>query len=87
MAWLLIAVGAEGVAETEGKPWIRPATEEEIQAFIAEREGESKTPFDLSSFLIDSTGRPYFVMAIDSEHAPLYVTEKVKCHSRAVRIA
>ncbi len=26
-------LGAEGVAETEGQPWVRPATEEEVAEF------------------------------------------------------
>jgi hypothetical protein len=87
MAWLTIAVGAEGVSETEGKPWIRPATEEERKAFIEERRGNSPEQFDLGSFLIDHNGRPYFLMSVDEENAPIYVVEKVKCHCRVVRVA
>lgn len=90
MAWLTIAVGAEGVSETEGRPWIRPATDKEIATWIEERQGESlgkPMKFDLGEFLIDHNGRPYYLMSVDAENAPTYVVEKVKAHTRVVRVA
>lgn len=88
MAWLTIAVGAEGVAETEGEPWIRPATEEEKQEFIKQRQWESPKPekFDLGSFLIDSTGRPYFLMSVNEEEAPDMVAERARDYTRVKRL-
>jgi len=83
MSWLTIAVGAEGVAEVQGKPWIRDATEEEVQNWTKER----SSAFDAKALLMDNTGRPYFLMSVDPENAPIHVVEKAKVYVRVLRLA
>jgi hypothetical protein len=55
-----LLVGAEGVSEQEGQPWLREATPDEIDAFAATLPPDVK----LRDVTIDGVGRPYFVMTV-----------------------
>ena len=78
--WLLVLVGAEGISETRGKPWLRPATPEEHARF------ETETGKDIEKIGIDGNGRPYWLMAVDSETAPAEAVEKARNNLRVLRL-
>jgi hypothetical protein len=69
-------VGAEGCAETEGVPWIREPTEEEIADFL-------KRYPDVSS--IDRFGRPYWLRTV-TDDAPSHVLDYVRPRIRVLRV-
>jgi hypothetical protein len=73
-----LLVGAEGVAENEGVDWMREATDEELSLF----RDKEKRYFALT---IDQNGRPYFLMTVIREKAPLRVWEHVRDKARVVR--
>jgi hypothetical protein len=76
-------VGAEGVAELEGQPWIREATEEEIVRLRAER--QPKDDAEWESLFLDGVGRPYFLMTVLKD-APEEVWRKASSHLRVLRL-
>lgn len=60
-------LGAEGLQETEGQPWIRPATDAEIEALRKETtdglpEADAREKWQNMS--IDRIGRPYFLVTV-----------------------
>jgi hypothetical protein len=78
-----LLVGAEGTAETEGEPWIRPATAEEQRAFIEQAcKGDEGLYRDS---LVDGTGRPYFLLTV-LDNAPESVQAKAKRCARCLRL-
>jgi hypothetical protein len=78
-----LLVGAEGTAETDSQPWIRPATDEEERAFVAQAcKGDDGLYRDS---LIDGTGRPYFLLTV-LDNAPEPVQAKAKRCARCLRL-
>ncbi len=78
-----LLVGAEGAAETDDQPWIRPATTEEQRAFV-ERACKGDQGLYRNS-LIDGTGRPYFLLTV-LDKAPASVQAKAKRYARCLRL-
>lgn len=78
-----LLVGAEGVAEIDGLPWVREATNQERQAFI-----EQVLDGDVERYrnsTVDRTGRPYFLVTILAD-APSDIQEKAKRCVRCLRL-
>lgn len=86
----VLLVGAEGCAETEGEPWLRDATEEERQAFIADCQGRCKAAskkFDYRNFTVDGIGRPYWLKTVlRRPDRPNTAAEKAAQYTRVVRL-
>lgn len=62
-----VLVGAEGAAEIDDQPWVRPATSEEETAFIQLACKGDQALYRRS--LVDQNNRPYFLLTI-LESAP-----------------
>lgn len=78
-----LLVGAEGISETEGQPWIRPATDEENRDFVARACRNDEERYRNS--LVDLNGRPYFLMTV-LDNAPEQVIAKAKRCGRCLRL-
>jgi len=82
-------LGAEGCSEAEGLDWVRPATEEEVDALLNSRLGkeegsrEKKALHDALS--LDRTGRPYWPMTF-LEEAPEEAKTRAQTFSRMVHL-
>ena len=67
-------LGAEGVAESEGLPYVRRATEGEAVAFeqaalVAINDPATQiSPRTTRDLYIDGVGRPYWLVAVDLDH-------------------
>jgi hypothetical protein len=73
-----LLLGAEGCSEASGVPWLRDATDEEVQAVLA-------TEPKAGELLLDGTGRPYFWMTV-LPGAPAWALAKARRVLRAVRL-
>lgn len=82
MAKTILLLGAEGLAECQqaGVPWVREATDDEVDAF-AEKVG--KDVFEQAQR--DGTGRPYFVVAV-TDAAPPAIWDYAQRMERVVRL-
>lgn len=78
---LTLLLGAEGVSETEGQPWIREATAEEAEEF-RDFYGGSDVMQELG---LDRTGRPYWLMTL-TEETPPEILEANRGYGRMVRL-
>ncbi len=78
-----LLVGAEGAAEIEKQPWVRPATDDEKQEFV-ERicQGDERR---YRNALIDGKGRPYFLLTV-LDNAPESIQVNAKSFARCFRI-
>lgn len=87
----VVLVGAEGCAETEGEPWLRGATEEEKQAFIADCQCRCKAAgkkFDYRNFTVDGIGRPYWLKTVlRTPNTPKIAADKASQYTRVVHLA
>jgi hypothetical protein len=69
-----ILLGAEGVAESEGLPYIRRATEGEAAAFeqaalaALNNPATRISPMTTRDVYIDGMGRPYWLVIMDLDH-------------------
>jgi hypothetical protein len=78
-----VLVGAEGAAEVESEGWVRPATDEEKQAFIAQAFASDDERYRAAA--VDRTGRPYFLLTVLS-NAPKKALEKAHGFARYLRL-
>lgn len=72
-----LLLGAEGCSELADEPWLRDATDDEIEAVL---EANEKHPG-----LIDFIGRPYWWKTV-TEEAPEWALEAARTHLRMVRL-
>ena len=70
----VVLLAAEGMAELEGEPWIRDATEHEMEAFV---ERHKLTRDELRELMVDKTGRPYWMVRL-SDDAPEIARRKAE---------
>jgi hypothetical protein len=77
---ITMLLGAEGVAETAGEPWIRDATEEEAGA-LREKVGGRR----YEALVLDGMGRPYFPVVV-SGSAPGWARKSASTHIRRIRL-
>lgn len=86
----VVLIGAEGCAETEGKPWLRDATEEEKQAFVADCQRRCKAAgkkFDYGDFTVDGIGRPYWLKTVlRTPGTPQIAIDKATGFTRVVHL-
>jgi len=91
----VLLIGAEGCSETAGETWLREATDDEkclfiehFRKMIAQAKGKQQAEcFKLSDITVDSSGRPYWLMAIlDHPATPEIAREKAAKYTRAVRV-
>lgn len=76
-----LLVGAEGVSEQEGQPWLREATPDEVEQFKTHLP-PGVTLYDVT---IDGIGRPYFVMTVLGTDPP-EIYEKASKFQRVLRL-
>ena len=84
-----VLVGAEGAAEVEGQPWIREATRDEFAAWQkANTRTDPITKKEVSVDLVDHTGRPYWLMAVEVDHpdCPVEAATKAMINKRVLRL-
>lgn len=74
-----LLIGAEGVAERAGTPWLREANEDEKETFCAFYGAK------LRELNVDGTGRPYWLMTI-TDDAPEGVLKANAGYGRLVRL-
>lgn len=79
---VLILLGAEGVMEVEGVPWIRDTSPDELETF---KEQHRLSAVDFEELCIDETGRPYFLMALLHD-APAQVRTRAQGACRLRRL-
>ena len=79
----VLFLGAEGLAESAGESWLRPATPTEVEAFRTELSHNDMRDFD--ALTIDHIGRFYEVVVIDKT-APLDIWLRASSHNRCVRL-
>lgn len=91
----IVLIGAEGCSETTDEAWLRDATTEERQLFIAfcrqmirQAKGEAGLKsFEFSEFTVDGTGRPYWLKAIlDVPSTPPIARAKAARFTRVLRV-
>jgi len=70
----VVLLAAEGMAEIQDQPWVRDATEAEMEAF---RERHKLTRDELRELMVDKTGRPYWMVTL-SDDAPEIARRKAE---------
>lgn len=87
----VILLGAEGISEAKGVPWLRDPTAEELEGFKSDFERwlretwAGDTPPKYEDYTVDGTGRPYWPKVVTGE-APDFAREKAGSCWRAVRL-
>lgn len=79
----VLFLGAEGLAESAGQTWLRPATPAEVESFRIEL--AHKGPRDFNALGRDHIGRFYEVVVVDRD-APLDIWLRASSHLRCVRL-
>jgi hypothetical protein len=89
-----VLVGAEGVAELDGVPWLREASAAEAAAWRAELEEPRVSAItgevvpgreDVDQLFTDLMGRPYYLMVVERS-APLDVWQRATGYLRCKRL-
>lgn len=83
---LTLLLGAEGCSEMQNEPWLRDATAEEQERFIAEKLARHFKPGDsFNDFLCDGIGGPYWLKTVTEEAPEKFKALAARC-VRVVRI-
>jgi hypothetical protein len=77
-----LLVGEEGCRQGKNKDWLRPATEEERDAFMRRF---CLTEFAFNALCFDHLGRPYCLKTL-LKNAPPRAREKARNYVRAVTL-